>query len=290
MPTIFRQQVQINGVRFNDPLNIPVGAQAWGLDVCDGWKDTPEPDVRSTPFGIVRDGSTSSDFFSYPARYLTLGGYVVAADELGAEILQDYLLTTVFPRNTAVMLIRYESVSKFVLGKRASKFEVEWTVPNGFRWQVTFQCDDPLKYSPGVQIASGGVSGSVKYGRTYSRVFPMTYTNTGAGDNSSLAITNNGNASSTQFFVSINGPLAAGGWRLRNDSNNGELIFSLGLSSTDLLGINFATQVATVNGYPVAYTLTGDFWKLDPGVNIIRLYADYDPLTSMTVSARSAWE
>jgi len=290
MPTIFKQVVYLNGVAFNDPAQNPPGALSWGCDVTDGWKNTPDPDVRTTPLGASRDGSSSADFFAYPSRFITLGGWAYAPDAATAELLHDYLLTAALPRNTAVMMERMENVPKFVLGKRAAAFETDWTLPNGFRWSTTFQCDDPLKYSNNVVGGSSGVSGAVRYTRTYPRTYPMVYITSGGGDASSVGVVNVGTSPSSQILVQISGPLTEGGWRLRNDTNNGELSFDVGLASTDILTINFANQTALLNGYPIAYSLTGDFWTIDPGTNLIRLYADYNAATRLTVSARSAWE
>lgn len=290
MPTIFKQKVTINGVAFNDPAALPAGALSWGLDVTDGWKNTPEPDVRSTPFGSSRDGSTSASFFAYPARFVVLSGWAYADTEAQAEALHDLILKTVLPRNTAVNVTRYEAVPKYVLGKRAAALETDWPMPNGFRWQTTIQCDDPFKYAPVLSTASAGVSGNISYGRIYPRVFPMTYTTTGAGDSTSVSFNNIGTARSRRFTVTINGPLTQGAWRLRNDTNGGELAFGVGINSGDALLIDFSNETATLNGYPIAYTLVGDFWGMDPGINTIRLYADYNLTTAFTVAARSAWE
>jgi hypothetical protein len=62
------------------------------------------------------------------------------------------------------------------------------------------------------------------------------------------------------------------------------------LTITDELTIDFQSQVAFVNGYPVSASITGTFWKLAPGANTIRLYAEYDPDADFTIIAASAWE
>jgi hypothetical protein len=289
MPTIFRQRVNLNGVDFNVPGSAPLGALNWVIDVCDGWKDTPEPDFNSTPLAANRDGSSSADFAPYPARFVTIGGVVYAPDEATAEALEDYLLTTAMPRSVAFSMTRYESTPKVITCKRATKFETDWLMPNGFRWNTTLQADDPLKYSLNVTNQSGVPAGLFSSFRTYPRTYPLVYTASGAGS-TSVGFVNAGSAASRSIVVTIGGPLTAGAWRLRNDTVNGELGFNIGLTATDTLTIDFSTEIALLNGYPVAYTLSGDFWALAPGSNTIRLYADYDPATDFTVAARSAWE
>lgn len=291
MPTIFRQRVTINGVAFNDDAAKPAGAVNWILDVMDGWDNTPDPDVRMTPLGVSRDGSSSADFFAYPNRVLTIGGAVYASSAAVAETLRDLLLSTVMPRNKNLEVTRQQSSLKFLTARRAGVFETDWPMDSGFRWQTTLMADDPFKYSSTTVSGSAGVSGNASYGYTFPHTFPLTYTLLGSGDVSALGIVNAGTVSSRKFTVSITGPLTAGGWRLRNDTNGGELGFDVGLlSSTDVLLIDFMGETVLLNGYPIAYTLSGDFWGLDPGSNTIRLYADYNATTQFTVVARSAWE
>jgi hypothetical protein len=296
MPTIYQQRVNINGFDFNAGSALPAGALAWGIDVCDGWKNTPDPDVRVTPYGASRDGSSSADFFAYPQRFITLGGWAYAPDDATAESLNDMLLRDIMPRNKEFQLTRYEATPKYITCRRASAFETDWTaVETGFRWQVTLAADDPLKYALDLSTDGAGVSGNLRYVRVgalsggYSRTYPIIYTSTG-GDGGAAGIINYGTAPSSQVVVTLSGPLATGAWRIRNDTNNGELSFNIGIASTDVMVINFSNQTAFLNGYPVAYNITGDFWTVDPGPNTIRLYADYDPATHFTVSARSAWE
>ena len=290
MPTIFKHPVSLGTQTFNDPSAKPDGAVTWIIDVLDGWKDTPEPQVRSTPLGASQDGSSSADFFPYESRFITIGGAVYATDEAAAEALHDLIVRDVVPRNKDLFLSRDEAVPKFVTCRRSAAVETEWVMPNGFRWQTTVQCDDPLKYSPSIVSGSAGVASGLTYYRTYPRIYPLSYTISGSGDTSSVGINNAGTAATSQIYVSITGPLPANAWRLRNDTNNGEFSVNVGLGTTDSLEISFATQTVKLNGYEIAYQLQGDFWKMDPGTNIIRLYADYNAASTFTVVARSAWE
>ena len=49
-------------------------------------------------------------------------------------------------------------------------------------------------------------------------------------------------------------------------------------------------RIATLNGYPVSSSYTGSFWKLAPGTNAIRLYAEPNAQASVTIQSYSAWE
>lgn len=290
MPTIFRQPVWLGMVSFNNSGTAPAGAQSWGIDIMEGWKSTPEPTVFSTELGSGRDGSASADFFPLASRVLVVGGYVLAPDQETAEELHDLLLKEALPRNTVFRVTRNESIPKYVEVKRSGAVETDWSMENGFRWQTTLLADDPFKYADEEESASAGVAGQSTTGLTFPVTFPVTFTGTaGSGDNSA-GIYNRGNAPSSHVTVEIVGPLSRGGWRLRNDTVDGELSYDVGLTSTDFLLIDFRTQNAYLNGYLINSALVGDFWQVAPGNNAIRLYADYDPDTSFTIFVESAWE
>lgn len=289
MPTIFKHVVTMNGVTFNDPGTKPVEAQAWILDVMEGWKTSPEPKVYSTELGGNRDGEATGDYFPLPARFIVVGGAVYAPTEAAAEELHDKLLAEAMPRNKRFDLVRNESVPKYVTCKRSGAFETEWVMENGFRWQTTLMAEDPLKYAVGTEYGTAGVAGVSDEGIAYPVVYPLVYS-TEDSEDGSAGIQNEGNAPSGHIQATILGPLVRGAWRLRNDTNDGEISFDVGLALGDTLLIDFETELAYLNGYPVSAALIGSFWKIDPGTNSIRLYADYDPATSFSVLAQSAWE
>lgn len=291
MATIFKHKVVSNGVTFNEAVTVPAGAQAWGLDVMEGWKDTGDVEEFSTELGSYRDGVSSADFFPVRKRYVIVGGYVAATSEGQAEVLHDVLVRDAFPRNKVVTLTRYEGVPKQVTVRRASKFEVDWTaVQHGFRWQTTLLADDPLKYGLNMISGSGGISAVLATGHTFPVTFPMTFAGTGASGLTSIGMTNSGTAYSPRVVATLNGPLGKGAWRLTNETTGEFITFDVALLATDSLVIDFSARTATLNGFPVSSAYTGTFWKLAPGSNTIRLYAEPNATASVTIQSYSAWE
>lgn len=289
MSTIFRQKVVSNGVSFNDVL--PSGAYNFAVDVCDGWKDTGDPEESSIELGSYRDGSSSASFFPVRSKFITVGGYVVAASEAGAETLADVLVRDAFPRNTSFVFSRYESVPKFMYLRRSGPVEFDWqAVQNGFRWSTVLMGEDPFRYSLTKQTSSTGINGTGLTGHTFPVTFPMTFTGTTSGSNTAAVLTNAGTAYSSNFTATLTGNLAKGAWRLSNDTTGKAIGFNVALSTTDQLVIDFDNQVATLNGFPVSTDYIGTFWQLAPGVNSIRLYAEYDANASAIISGYSAWE
>lgn len=293
MPTLFRDKVVVDTTTFNDRTDMPVGAVDWGLDTLDGWDATSELDVISTAIGGGADGEIIADEFPARAKYMTVSGFVLASDRASAENLQDALWRDVFPRNTDLVLSRYEVIPKYLTVRVAGRREFVRVGPLNYRWIVPVIAPDPFKYDllpPVASSGTAGVAGQSSGGREYPRTYPLEYTAvTGGGTEQAINIFNRGTAG-TSPLITLHGPLVKGGWRISNETTGDDLGFDVALSSSDILVIDFASEVALLNGFPIASTIFGDFWKVVPGNNVIKLYADFDPLTSITVEIKSAWE
>jgi hypothetical protein len=299
MPTIFRHKVfatplyngvEIESISFNDTFK-PGGAQAWGLDVMDGWKTGGDVEESSVELGSYRDGVSSASFYPVRKRYVTLGGYAVHETEAGAEGLHDILVRDAFPRNRDIIIVRNEGVPKRVIGRRAAPIDIDWeAVPNGFRWQTTIMCEDPLKYGTVLNSASGGIAGALPGGHTFPVTFPMTFNSGSGGGFASIGANNIGNAYSPRVRATIKGYLGKGAWRLSNDTTGEYIGFNVAVQTSDILVIGMSSQTALLNGQPVSASYFGNYWKLAPGPNVIRLYAEYDANALATIEYRSAWE
>lgn len=300
MTTIFKHKVLVtsdyNGpasetVVFNDPTAPQPGSLAWGIDVMEGWKTSPDVEASSVELGSYRDGVSPASFFPVRRRFLTLGGYAYAATEADAEGLHDWLLRWAFPRNSSIQVARYEAIPKQVVGRRSSGVEVDWSaVQTGFRWQTTLMCEDPLKYSLTSEIVDGGVAGTLTGGHTFPVTFPHVFDSGSAGGYESIGANNAGTAYSPNFTALIVGYLGKGAWRLQNDTTGEYIGFDVAVQTTDILVIDFKNQVALLNGYPISSAYYGTFWKMAPGANAIRLYAEYDANAHVTIQHFSAWE
>lgn len=292
MPTIFMEKVTIGDLTFNDRLSFPEEAQHFSVDMMPGWDETPEMDVYLAQQGGA-DGEVFGDNATLRARHLTIGGYVLAPDRATAKRLFDSLVRDAFPRNKTMTLTRYEADEpKLLFVRREGTVEPMWPVPNGFRFTVLLVAADPFKYALTESTGTAGVSGSAEAGWASPLTFPLVFTamSSDAGSLAEKVVVENRGSSYTLPVVTLTGPLPRGTWSIGNETNNGTLRYDVGLSTGDVMIIDFKAQTATLNGSLVAANITGDFWRIDPGVNVVRLYAEYNPDATITVFARSAWE
>jgi hypothetical protein len=290
VPTIFNDKVTIGDLVFNDLAEYPEGivGRGWGVDVLDGWRKTPPLDAPYTEIGLV-DGEIPGEFFAAKGKFLNVGGWVHAIDAATADVLWD-LIVLGFRRNEELVLTRYESIPKFMRVRRVTEVDRVDTSPESFRWATTVKAGDPFKYALTPLTGSAGVAGQSSGGRTYKRTYPLTYATITSGESNAVALTNAGQADSSRFTVTLSGPLNKGGWRLVNETTNETIKFDIGLLSTDVLEIDFHNEVALLNGAPVTVTIIGDFFRLVPGVNVLKVYADFDPSAGFDVTGYSAWE
>jgi len=289
MGTLFRDKITANLVTFNDRTAAPAGSVEWWMDVAEGWDDTAEVDLVSTRIGGGADGEIVGEVAPARARHMLLSGYAVAASRPEAAALADIVIRDAFPRSADITLTRYEGITKTMVVRVSEKRQIVHVGPDNFRWIVPVLAGDPLKYGVLEIGGSSGVAGQSSGGRTYDRTYPLTYINTASESDDKVVVDNAGTAP-TQAIATIAGPLIRGSWRISNDTYGDDLRFDVGLSIGDSLVIDFKEGTALLNGYPVTATIFGDFWKIRPGVNVIRLYGDYDPSAGMTISAKSAWE
>lgn len=298
MPSILRDKVTAtpvdsDTVTFNELASNPLGAVSWGLDTLDGWDKSAPLDVVSVPVGGGVDGEIAGERFSARARYLVVGGWVLGADRVTAETLKDIIVRDAFPRNKLIRLARYEGIPKFLDVKVAGEYNVEQKGPLGFRWNVLVMAPYPQKLDlepPSNSSGSAGVAGLSSGGRTYPRTYPLTYLASTTGNEDNAVIVYNRGTANTYPVITLTGPLGKGSWRISNETTGEDIRFDVGLGAGDTMLIDFKNQVALLNGSLVTSTITGDFWEVVPKANTIKLYGDYDPAASITVTIESAWE
>lgn len=296
MATLFRDTIEagpegLPAVVFNDAMQLPMqnGIGDWGMDILLGWDDTFDIDAQFEPKGIA-DGAVSSDFFSADARAMVASGYVRAVDRATAQQLWDIITRDAFPRNKTLTIVRHEPVPKQISAKVSGKRTIEWTGPMAFRWGVPLTAEDPFKYALAPVVDSAGVAGQSTGGRRYPRKYPLSYDTVFSGTQNQVTLNNVGTGDSQRFVVTMTGPLTNGGWRLANETTGEFIRFGVALLATDTLVIDFHRGVALLNDYPVTASITGDFFVLQAGPNVLKLYGDFDPAAGFTVSAYSAWE
>lgn len=289
--TIFRDVVTCGSWRFNDPDALPSGVLELGINILDGWDDTAPVDVQVSSRGN-RDGDVPSGHFPLRSRHLTLAGWMLCTTRTAALQAFTLMCREAFPSNADLTLSRVEpDATKQLTVRRAGAIErptsTNMTGPE-FRFVVPLQAFDPLKYAMTPDIsATTGVSGASVGGVVVPVLVPAMFA--GASGQGNMITVSNVGSYDTRPLTTITGPLPAG-WRWGNDTTGAQLLLDVDLGTADSLELDHRTESVRLNGYTVAPTLTGDWWTLVPGVNVLRLFGDYSAAATVTVTGRSAWE
>lgn len=291
MPTIFRDLVTVGDVVFNDRTDMPPLALEWGIDLMDNWSNTSEIDAVFTAVGSsAGDGAIPADYFPARQKEIVLSGAVEAANKADREYLEYYLKGTVFPRNQELTITRYEAVPKFVRARVSGQRVI---LPNvtktGFRFQIPLTQADPFKYSITTVTDSTGVAGGGTAGFTFPITFPFTFSayDSGTGDNQ--VVINNSGTFYAPPVITLTGPLNRG-WFLMNATTGKTLRFDIDIEAGQELVIDHRTETALLDGSTVVAKIVGDFWKLIPGNNIVKLFADFDAAAGFEITTHSVWE
>jgi len=289
MSSMFRDKITVNGVEFNTLASIFAypGALRLGIDRIEGWRGTAEVDVIMTKIGFA-DGEIAASRFSSRARYMTLEGYVQAQGRDFTEDILNDLIWDAFPYNQDIELVRYEPVPKKITVRVAGAIENPQPTDDGYRFLVPLVAPDPHKYAltdlPANPIGISGMSGG---GVNFPINFPVSYGTEETGQSNVMVLSNEGNAYAP-FVATLIGPIEQG-WRIENTVNGDFVAFSVSLNTGDTLVIDTKEETALLNGYSVDGRLVGDFFRLPPRGNAIRLFGQYNPTAQLTISAQSTW-
>jgi hypothetical protein len=288
--TAFQDKITCGSWTFNDNSALPLDLRRLGVNILDGWDDTPTADVIVTSGG-TRDGDIAAPRFPVRARTVQLGGWLYTPSRASSIRARTALARDAFPRNTVLRLTRYEPDATKYLNVQRTSIECPWqtnSVPTAFRFLVSMVAVDPFKYSSTVDLTGvAGVVGISSGGFTYPQHFPATLTGV-QGDTQLISVVNQGSASAYPV-VTIHGPLPIG-WRWTNVTTGGSIQFGITVSAGDELVIDHKLQTAALNGQDISASIAGDWWLLAPGLNVLKLFGEYDPNANVSLSARSTWE
>lgn len=282
--------VNSNGsVTFNDLSAGPgdIVAEMALVDVLDGWTATATP-VVVTAQKAIGDGAFLASRLYSAGRSLHVEGLIATDGYEETENAWNDLVFKAFPLNEDLTITAQGPVPKFVVARVVSPITPLQWMPDGFRFGLDLLCTDPFKYDA-VNILTGtsGVSGASSGGMTWPVTWPVVWNAQTNGVGNGVTLTNIGNAD-TLPTISITGPLDTG-WRIENETTGEFLSFNVALLAGQTLVIDAKTESAEVEGSPVVGLIDGDWFPLKPGANFIRLFGNYDPATSFTVTALSAW-
>jgi hypothetical protein len=289
--TIFKDKLTIGTWTFNDPATLQPGVTQIGVNILDGWDDTAPLNALVTSRGN-RDGDVPSDHFPLRSRVIMLGGWLYCTNRTTARQAWASLAANAFPLNTDLTLTRFEpDAAKLVTCRRSGSIELpSATNASGphFRFLVTLMAFDPLKYSATIDLnATTGIAGGSSGGVVAPVLAPVVVT-AASGQQNQLNVTNAGSYA-TKPLVTITGPLPTG-WHWDNTTTGDSLALDLALGGGDSLVLDHLVETATLNGRVVSPAITGNWWSIPNGPSVLKLFGDYSPLATVTVTGRSAWE
>jgi hypothetical protein len=289
--TIFKDKLTVGTWTFNDPMTLQPGVTQIGANILDGWDDTSPVQALVTSRGN-RDGDVPSDHFPLRSRVIMLGGWLYCTSRTTARQAWASLAANAFPLNTDLTLVRYEpDAAKQVTCRRSGQIELPpATNASGphFRFLVTLMAFDPLKYAATLDInATTGIAGASSGGVVAPVVAPVVVTAASGQLNQINAY--NGGSYETRPLVTITGPLPSG-WHWDNTTTGQSLALAVSLGAADSLILDHSTQTATLNGTVVSPAITGNWWTIIHGPNVLKLFGDFSTTATVTVTGRSAWE
>jgi hypothetical protein len=167
----------------------------------------------------------------------------------------------------------------------ATSVDPEYTY--GFiKSQFAFFCPDPRYYDNTVQSAAIAISTSL--GRTYNRVYPLTY---GGGSSAITTTVNNAGWATTYPTITINGPI--NNPTIGNLTQGKYITISGSFTNTDVLTVNLDSKLVTYNGASARNLLAGTstWFSAQSGNNLFYLTGTgtLAGTTSASVSWRNAY-
>lgn len=151
--------------------------------------------------------------------------------------------------------------------------------------QLELFCPDPKYYNANEQTAQ--IIYNVNQGRTYNRVYPLTYG--GGTAYRTVSVVNNGWAT-TYPTITLNGPIVDPSFS--NMTTGDTLNFTCNLNAPDVLVVDLYNKLVTLNGQPARNLLSSGTWfAAQPGSNLFNVNGTYYQagVTTVTISWNSAY-
>lgn len=252
-----------------------------------GFHDLPGMRSADVPRGNDDGGFSGPDWLD--ERTVQLGLRVLAADN-ATYLAQLQAIKAAFTRSATVELPLYLWDSTRLIYCRVRKR----SIPEDTLWRATFGeaqmelvASDPRIYDVNLLTATVPVA-VASGGRTYPRLYPLTYGVTGGGG--TFQMTNIGGYAS-KATAHIAGPIDSPRIEATDQGRKVQLAISLG--ATDFLDIDFKSRSIVLNGQASrrsALTSDSAWFDVQPGLNNLR-FAESTATAGgvLTFSFRSAW-
>lgn len=251
------------------------------------------PDVRATDVVRPRDDGEFFGLDYLPGRVITITAVVRGAS--AAEVVANLdALMAVWqpgaPDTSTLQPLTFQfpgqAARQFKGRPRRLDADTSRIVGNNVPVVLEYKAADPRQYDATPDSVTVAVS-SVTSGRTYPRTYPLTF---GGGSSNAIAATNAGNRA-TRPTAHIVGP--ATNPVVTNSTTGQRVKFSIVLTATDFLDVDFDAKTVVLNGTASRYsTLTSDssWWELAPGLTTVQFSADTSTVaTALTLAWASAW-
>lgn len=274
---------------------------AWVVTDLDGWWDTPEVSVPDDPRPFEQDGSYYAPG-RYQSRAISLTGTVVPPGGLqqgiaygtptrdfSAYARQAIGAGLTFVRSSALLQVD-EEVPKQAQVQLAGRASFKNSKINGaLDFQIPLRAPDPRKYSQELHSLDTLI-GSATVGRTYPRVYPMTYGD--ASHSTGIVTANNAGTYETDATIRIYGPVVSPS--IEHLEQGKRMTFATSVTQGSYLELQLLDRTVLLDGMSNRRSTVGvgsKWFTLGPGRNSIRFtgtpVGDSEP--RMTVEYRSAW-
>jgi phage-related protein len=232
----------------------------------DGLEGLPTLRVQDANRGYLDGMFTGRDFLS--GRTIKIQMLILAGNGLSAFQNFGLLQTNLIPQQTGTTPLQFQlspnTALQFINARvRSRKTLVDPEFTYGFiKAEYEFFCPDPRYYDNTTQTAT--MTYSTPTGRTYPRVYPLTY---GGGSNTqSVQVTNSG-WTNTYPQITIYGPVTNP--VVGNSTTGQSLNFNYTMAQSDIITIDLQYRTILLNGTPARNLLLGSstWFAAQPGVN-----------------------
>lgn len=249
------------------------------------------PESNSIIYDLPYEHGATFVFQKYGARRLVIGGYVVG--ETIAQFAgnrQDLAQAFTFDKEQRTLRITNdlgEVLVAEVSPASALAFEVRAGQVNACRFSISLVCPDGIFYTESATVASAGVT-VLSGGVAIPTAIPADLSSSPSSN--VITITNQGSAPVYPDSVKLVGP--GTNFTITNRTTGEDVQLNTTLTSAQYAVIDLARRTATRNDNTNLYAyLTGTFWKLQPGANIITLAvgSGSTSATLLEITARSGY-
>lgn len=251
----------------------------------DGLEGIPAIRNQDDNRGYADGMFTGADFYS--GRTITMIIQTFASGGNSAQTNFNTLQSKLLPQSTGTtpmyFLLSPTGVEQFI-NARVRNFKT--TIDPNYTFgmitsQVEFFCPNPLYFNNTLRTATLDVSNPL--GRTYDRVYPLTY---GGGTYATTTSVTNDGWATAYPTITLTGPMTNP--TFGNTTQGNFLSFSYPFSNTDTLVIDLYNKLITLNGVSARNLLSSGTWfSAPPGTSQFYMTGTYSVVGVTTATV--AW-